>query len=89
MLAWERQYDAALVLVAEREDAQLRADGLRARFVLDDGALIAQAVGTGGTPMAVVIDASGTVVSEVAAGRDAVLRLLDERTASARIPVPA
>lgn len=89
LLAWDRQHDAPLVLVAEREDVQLRADGLRARLVLDERGRISQAVGTGGTPMAVVIDASGTVVSEVAAGKDAVLRLLSERTATARIPVPA
>ena len=89
LLAWDGQYDAPLVLVADREDAQLRADGLRAQFVLDDGGRIAQAVGAGGTPMALVIDPSGTVVSDVAAGRDAVLHLLNERTAGARIPVPA
>ena len=89
LLAWDRQYDAPLVLVAERDDAQLRADGLRAPFALDDGGRVAQAVGAGGTPMAVVIDATGTVVSEVAAGKDAVFRLLNERTASARIPVSA
>jgi methylamine dehydrogenase accessory protein MauD len=89
LLAWERQHDAPLVLVAAREDAQLRANGLRARLVLDEAGRIAQAAGTGGTPMAVVIDASGTVVSGVAAGKDAVLRLLGERTANARMPLPA
>jgi len=59
--------------------------GFASRMVLDDDRSIATAFGVTGTPAAVLIDGSGTVVSPVARGATGVRALLERLSVSALI----
>jgi thiol-disulfide isomerase/thioredoxin len=66
-----------LLLVSGGTAEANRAMGLRSPIVLDPGFGIGRAFGARGTPSAVLLDAEGVVVSDVAAGAPAVRALLD------------
>ncbi|MGZ4383938.1 MAG: MauE/DoxX family redox-associated membrane protein [Gaiellaceae bacterium] len=69
----------ALVVVSSGDQEATRADGFLSPVLLDESFEVAQAFGAGGTPMAVLVAADGTVASPLAAGADAVLELARER----------
>ena len=76
--AWEAQRpkDAPKLVVVSTGDIQAnRALGLRSRILLDPDFSAAIAFGANGTPMAVLLDEDGKVVSSVAAGAPAVMAL--------------
>jgi peroxiredoxin len=64
-----------LLLVSGGSPEENRALGLKSPIVLDDRFEAGTAFGAGGTPMAVLVDANGTVASSLAAGKDQVLAL--------------
>lgn len=65
-----------ITLVARGSSEANRAQGFRFRTLLDDGLTASEAFGAHGTPAAVVIDADGIVVSNLAGGIRAVRELL-------------
>lgn len=76
--AWENtRGDAgpALLVVSTGSVEANAALGFRSRVVLDVNFAVGQAFGAWGTPSAVLVDESGRVASELAAGTDAVLEL--------------
>jgi len=73
---WDRENAAPLVIVSSREDDELSARRLRAPLVVDETGQIGRSFGAAGTPMAVHIDTGGKIASDVAAGKDAIGRLL-------------
>jgi peroxiredoxin len=77
--AWEAQKPAEaprLLVVSTDSVADNQAMGLRSPVVLDQaGMSIGSTFGASGTPMAVLVDAEGRIVSELAAGAPAVLAL--------------
>ena len=77
--AWQAHRSAgapALVVVSTGSVADNRAMELPAPVLLDDGAMsTGRRVGAAGTPMAVLVDADGTIASPLAAGAPAVLAL--------------
>jgi hypothetical protein len=77
----------ALIIVSVGEDAELLARGLRSPFILDETANIRIAFRASGTPMAIRIDAKGNVASEIAAGKDAVITLLQRTGRRQVLPV--
>src|SRR5436305_12059991 len=77
--AWEAQKPAGaprLLVVSTDSVESNQAMGLRSPVVLDqDGMGVGRLFGATGTPMAVLVDAEGKIVSELAAGAPAVLAL--------------
>jgi peroxiredoxin len=90
--AWETNppSGAPQVLVVSRGTIEAnQAQGLRSPVVLDEGFAVARAFGATGTPMAVLVDAHGTIASEVVAGAAAVLALArGERVQPPAAPAP-
>jgi thiol-disulfide isomerase/thioredoxin len=75
---WERRQlprAPALIIVSSGAEATTRAEGFEVPVFLDPHFALARAVGVGGTPAAVLIDAESRIASAPAAGRDAVLAL--------------
>jgi hypothetical protein len=52
--------------------------GLRSAVLLDPAFALGAAFGAYGTPMAVLVDADGRVGSKLAAGAEAIFKLLDK-----------
>jgi hypothetical protein len=79
LTAWERSKNGSprLVIVSAGTETEIRSEGFRSTVVVDDDFAIGQAFGAGGTPMAVLIDASGRVAAPLAAGAEQVLALAD------------
>jgi hypothetical protein len=76
--AWEAERGPdtpEILVVSAGSDEANRQLGLTSRVVLDQNLGIASSFGANGTPMAVVIDETGRVASDVAAGAPAVLSL--------------
>jgi hypothetical protein len=76
--AWEEtpSPEAPRLLVVSTGDRQSNeAMGLTSTVVLDQGFATGQAFGASGTPSAVLVDAEGTIASEIAVGAQAVLAL--------------
>jgi thiol-disulfide isomerase/thioredoxin len=76
---WEarRPADAPrLLIVATGTAADMRAQGLRSRTVLDPTFSAGNAIGSAGTPSAVLIDAQGRLVGDIAYGAQSVLALM-------------
>lgn len=64
-----------LILISSGTAEANRAMGLRSPILLDQGFATGQMFGAGGTPSAILIDASGKIASEVAVGAPGVLAL--------------
>ena len=60
-------------MTREQNDAM----GLRSTVLLDTGFSAGRAFGTTGTPTALLVNDDGLVASELAVGREAVLKLLE------------
>jgi protein-disulfide isomerase len=76
--AWEANPpDGAprLLFVSQGDVEANRAMGLQSPVVLDQTFATGQAFGVTGTPSAVLVDAEGTIASEIAVGAQAVLAL--------------
>lgn len=71
-----------LVVVSSGSAQEARAMQLRARVLLDPNHQVGPAIGAHGTPMAVLLDQSARVASEVAAGAQAVFALARTRAAN-------
>ena len=79
VLRWEssRGPDARrLVVVSSGDQDETGAEGFASTVVLDPEFIVGPAFGAGGTPMAVLLDADTRVASNLAAGADAVMRLV-------------
>ena len=72
---------SALVIASSGTPEETLAEDFSSRVVLDDERRLADAFGARGTPMAVSLAPDGTVASEVAAGAEAVLDLLEDEAA--------
>jgi thiol-disulfide isomerase/thioredoxin len=72
LVRWERTDRRRLVLLSSAPDDDLTTRGFQGPVAIDDGMRIGAAFGAAGTPMAVLIAADGAVVSDLAAGRDAI-----------------
>ena len=72
LVRWERTDGRRLVLLSSAPDDDLASRGFQGPVAIDDGMRIGAAFGAAGTPMAVLIAADGAVVSDLAAGRDAI-----------------
>jgi peroxiredoxin len=68
-----------LVVVSAGSPEENRAMGLRSPVLLDQGFATASAFGAHGTPSGILIDARGTIASEMAVGAQAVLQLATGR----------
>lgn len=79
LVRWERIGGLKLVVLSSSADDDLAARGFRGELVIDDGMRVGSSFGATGTPMAVLVAPDGTIASEVAAGRDAIDRLLEPR----------
>lgn len=82
ILDWERRRNGGspeLVVVSSGTVADTAGEGFASMVLLDEGFAAGSALGVGGTPMAIRIDAEGRVASDLAAGGDAVLELLMAR----------
>jgi len=66
-----------LIVVSSGTPEENRAMNLRSPVVLDTDFQVGSAFGANGTPTALLLDADGTVISEVAAGAQAVLALAE------------
>ena len=75
LLDLERRTDREIMIVSGGDEAGTRAEGFRSPVALDPDLEAASAYGATGTPMALVIDGDGRIVSPLAAGRDDVLAL--------------
>jgi peroxiredoxin len=76
--AWEANPPdgAPRLLVVSQGDVEAnRAMGLRSPVILDQSFATGQAFGASGTPSALLVDAEGTIASEIAVGAQAVLAL--------------
>ena len=80
---WDRESAAPLLIVSSREDDDLSGRRLRAPLLIDETGHIGQSFGATGTPMAVHVDAGGKIASDVAAGKDAIGRLIHALVGSA------
>ncbi len=81
--AWEAKTlpsTRSLLIVAQGETGEMAAAGFRSTVVMDRDASVSRSFGLTGTPMAVLLDARGRVVSETAVGADAVLVLAEHGT---------
>ncbi|NQE91538.1 MauE/DoxX family redox-associated membrane protein [Nocardia terpenica] len=90
MLPALRERDAALdeptlLVISTGDDTENRAMGLRAPILLDDTNTVGTGFGISGTPMAILVDSSGKIASEVAAGAAAVLELAGYARGSAEV----
>jgi thiol-disulfide isomerase/thioredoxin len=75
-----------LVIVSSGDTARTRDDGFRSTVLLDPNFTVGGALGAGGTPAAVRLNADGTVGSRVAVGAEAVLAMAGAGT-SAKLAV--
>src|SRR4051812_27003607 len=64
-----------LVLISGGTEEQARALGLRAPILLDEMGATARAYGANGTPMAVLVDATGRIASKLVGGAPGCLAL--------------
>jgi hypothetical protein len=96
--AWEGRTPSSvrrLLLVARGDAGEMAAAGFRSTVLMDDDGGVSQAFGLTGTPMGLLLDAGGRVVSETAAGPQAVLELAERRARDAlpnardAVPVPS
>lgn len=78
-----------LLLVSTGTVEENRAMGLRSTVLLDRGSTVASAFGAHGSPMGVLVDEQGRLASEVAAGAQAVLALVGDRTPDHQTGIPA
>jgi thiol-disulfide isomerase/thioredoxin/uncharacterized membrane protein YphA (DoxX/SURF4 family) len=84
--AWERQAasDTPRLLVISSGTVEAnRQLGLRSLIVLDQNFSAGKALGVGGTPSALLLDAHGRIVSKVAVGRDQILNAILRHPAGA------
>ncbi len=80
--AWEdasSKDDPRLLVVSSGPVEDIRAMGLRSTVLLDPSFGAGPSYGIHGTPMGILVDASGKIASDVAAGGDAVLSLARRR----------
>jgi peroxiredoxin len=80
--AWEAEppVEAPRLLVVSSGTVEAnQAMGLQSVVVLDQGFSVGQAFGASGTPSAVLVDATGTIASELAVGAPEVLALVQGR----------
>jgi thiol-disulfide isomerase/thioredoxin len=78
LLAWEAGVNGSgprLVVVSSGDSERTREDGFRSTVLLDPEFSAGDVFGAGGTPSAIVLDASGRVASGVAVGAKEVLGL--------------
>jgi thiol-disulfide isomerase/thioredoxin len=83
---WERERtadDPALVVISAGTAEAVRSEGFASHVLLDPDWSVSSTLGADGTPMALLVDASGRVASSAVAGDSAVLELLGTRTLSA------
>jgi thiol-disulfide isomerase/thioredoxin len=76
---WERSRrngDPGLIVFSDGDVEEHRALELRSPVVLDKGYKVAEKLGMFGTPSAVLIDESGTIISETAVGAENIWSLL-------------
>ena len=76
LLLWDQRNRLPLLVVSSGEDQELTERGLHAPFVIDDNAHISALFNAHGTPMAIRVNACGFIASDLAAGKDGVMRLL-------------
>jgi thiol-disulfide isomerase/thioredoxin len=77
LLAWEAGADDSspqLVVISSGDEERTRAEGFGSPVLLDPEFSIGEALGVGGTPSAVLVDAEGRVASGVMVGGEAILR---------------
>jgi thiol-disulfide isomerase/thioredoxin len=78
--SWERRQlprAPQLVVVSSGDEASIRAEGFEAPVLLDPDFALGRALGIGGTPVALLVDAEARVASAPAVGPEAVLALAD------------
>jgi thiol-disulfide isomerase/thioredoxin len=82
--AWERGAapNLRLLVVSSGDTGEIQADGFQSRVALDPGYTAGEAFGAGGTPMAVLVDSEGRVVSGLVAGGAAVMALATAHSAA-------
>lgn len=84
--AWEGKRGKAaprLLVISAGSNESIRAMGLRSRVVLDPNFTVSARYGANGTPMAVLVDAQGTIASDLLAGAEAILEELSLGSAAA------
>lgn len=77
--AWETERPAGgaeLLVISSGSEDENRAMGLSTRVLLDPDSRVATSFGALGTPMAVLVDATGSIASPVVAGAQAVFSLM-------------
>lgn len=82
ILAWEKSANGQtvrLAVISSGDEESTRAEGFRSPVFLDKDSAVGAAFGVNGTPMAVRLDADGRVASQVVAGSEAVLVLVNRR----------
>jgi hypothetical protein len=62
-------------MVSSGSAEELRSSGIRSTVLLDPDFAAGPSFGANGTPMGVLVDANGTIASDLAVGADAVLAL--------------
>lgn len=80
LLAWERRAPNCgprLVVISSGDADSTRAEGFRSSTLLDEGFTAGAALGVGGTPMAMLLDAQGRVGSVLVGGVDEVLAFVN------------
>lgn len=70
-----RDEHPSLVVISAGAREDTRADAFRSPVLLDPMSLVQSSIGAGGTPTAVLVGPDGRLRSEIAGGRDGVLRL--------------
>jgi thiol-disulfide isomerase/thioredoxin len=78
-----------LILISSGSEEDVRTMGLRSTVLLDPNFTAGPSYGANGTPMGVLVDANGTIASEVAAGADAVFALVNVDSPEAAAPFRA
>jgi uncharacterized membrane protein YphA (DoxX/SURF4 family)/peroxiredoxin len=91
---WQAGDDAPLTIAivsrGERERNQLKADELAlTNVLLQRDREVAERYQAHGTPSAVVVDSDGRIASELAAGPEAIRRLVDVAGSAPSVPAPA
>jgi thiol-disulfide isomerase/thioredoxin len=84
---WERRQlprAPRLVVVSSGDEANVRAEGFEAPVLLDPEFAVGRALGIGGTPVAVLVDAEHHIVSSPATGPEAVLALANTSAEASR-----
>ena len=84
---WENEAAASqldLLVVSSGSIDQNRAQDLRSRVLLDDAFAVGDALGSNGTPSAILIDEFARVASGIRTGATEVMALLESATATAR-----